>query len=153
MRKYFNRAAITTDVIVGFPQETEEEFLETCAFLDKVQFFEMHIFKYSKRKGTVAAGMPGQVPDSVKTERSSRLLDMEAEQSKAFRSFYIGREAEVLFEESKTINGRVYQLGHTRDYVKVALETEENLANQIRTVKVDAFLNNEILNALKFSDK
>ena len=153
LRKYFNRAAITTDVIVGFPQETEEEFLETCAFLDKVQFFEMHIFKYSKRKGTVAAGMPGQVPDSVKTERSSRLLDMEAEQSKAFRSFYIGREAEVLFEESKTINGRVYQLGHTRDYVKVALETEENLANQIRTVKVDAFLNNEILNALKFSDK
>ena len=153
LRKYFNRAAITTDVIVGFPQETEEEFLETCAFLDKVQFFEMHIFKYSKRKGTVAAGMPGQVPDSVKTERSSRLLDMEAEQSKAFRSFYIGREAEVLFEESKTINGRVYQLGHTRDYVKVALETEENLPNQIRTVKVDAFLNNEILNALKFSDK
>ena len=153
LRKYFNRAAITTDVIVGFPQETEEEFLETCAFLDKVQFFEMHIFKYSKRKGTVAAGMPGQVPDCVKTERSSRLLEMEAEQSKAFRSFYIGREAEVLFEESKTIKGRVYQLGHTRDYVKVALETEENLANQIRTVKVDAFLNNEILNALKFSDK
>lgn len=153
LRKYFNRAAITTDVIVGFPQETEEEFLETCAFLDKVQFFEMHIFKYSKRKGTVAAGMSGQVPDCVKTERSSRLLEMEAEQSKAFRSFYIGREAEVLFEESKTINGRVYQLGHTRDYVKVALETEENLANQIRTVKVDAFLNNEILNALKFSDK
>ena len=153
LRKYFNRAAITTDVIVGFPQETEEEFLETCAFLDKVQFFEMHIFKYSKRKGTVAAGMPGQVPDRVKTERSSRLLEMEAEQSKAFRSFYIGKEAEVLFEESKTINGRVYQLGHTRDYVKVALETEENLANQIRTVKVDAFLNNEILNALKFSGK
>jgi len=153
LRKYFNRPAITTDVIVGFPQETEEEFEETCAFLDKVQFFEMHIFKYSKRKGTVAAGMPGQVPDCVKTERSSRLLEMEAEQSKAFRSFYIGREAEVLFEESKTINGRVYQLGHTRDYVKVALETEENLANQIRTVKVDAFLNNEILNALKFSDK
>lgn len=153
LRKYFDRPAITTDVIVGFPQETEEEFLETCTFLDKVQFFEMHIFKYSKRKGTVAAGMPGQVPDCVKTERSSRLLEMEAEQSKAFRSFYIGRETEVLFEESKTINGRVYQLGHTRDYVKVALETEENLANQIRTVKVDAFLNNEILNALKFSDK
>ena len=153
LRKYFYRPAITTDVIVGFPQETEEEFSETCAFLEKVQFFEMHIFKYSKRKGTVAAGMPGQVPDAVKTERSSRLLEMEAEQSKAFRSFYIGKEAEVLFEESKIINGKVYQLGHTRDYVKVALETEENLANQIRTVKVNAFLNNEILNALKFSDK
>ena len=153
LRKYFDRPAITTDVIVGFPQETEAEFLETCAFLDKVQFFEMHIFKYSKRKGTVAAEMPGQVPDSVKSERSSRLLEMEEEQSRAFRSFYIGREVEVLFEESKNIGGRIYQLGHTRDYVKIALETEENLANQIRTVKVDAFLNNEILNALKFSDK
>ena len=153
LRKYFDRPAITTDVIVGFPQETEAEFSETVAFLEKVQFFEMHIFKYSKRKGTLAAGMPGQVPDAVKSERSNRLLEMEAEQSKAFRSFYIGREAEVLFEESKTINGKVYQLGHTRDYVKIALETEENLANQIQTVKVDAFLNNEILNALKFSAK
>ena len=153
LRKYFDRPAITTDVIVGFPQETEEEFQETCAFLNRVNFFEMHIFKYSKRKGTVAAGMPGQVPDSVKSERSNILLEMEEAQSKEFRSFYIGKEAEVLFEESKKINGKVYQLGHTKDYVKVALETEEDLANQVKMVKVDAFLNNEILNALKFSDK
>jgi threonylcarbamoyladenosine tRNA methylthiotransferase MtaB len=153
LRKYFDRPAITTDVIVGFPQESEAEFQETCAFLNKIRFFEMHIFKYSKRKGTVAANMPGQVPDTVKAERSSRLLEMEAEHSRDFRSFYIGKAAEVLFEECKVINGKKYQLGHTRDYVKVALETEEDLTNQIVTVKIDAFLNNEILNALKFSDK
>ena len=153
LRKYFDRPAITTDVIVGFPQESEAEFQETCAFLNKIRFFEMHIFKYSKRKGTVAANMPGQVPDTVKAERSSRLLEMEAEHSRDFRSFYIGKAAEVLFEECTVINGKKYQLGHTRDYVKVALETEEDLTNQIVTVKIDAFLNNEILNALKFSDK
>lgn len=146
LRKYFERPAITTDVIVGFPQETEAEFQETCAFLEKIRFFEMHIFKYSKRKGTVAAGMPGQVPDSIKTERSNILLEMERRQSEEFRNFYIGKEAEVLFEESKIINGKKYQLGHTKDYVKVAIETEENLTNKIRKVKVD-------MNALKFSDK
>lgn len=145
LRSVYERPAITTDVIVGFPQETEEEFQETCAFLEKVQFYEMHIFKYSRRKGTVAAGMPGQIPDGVKAQRSNVLLEMEASQSKAFRSFYIGREAEVLFEESKVIGGRIYQIGHTPDYVKVALETKEDLSNQIKTVKIHAFLNNEIL--------
>ena len=145
LRSVYERPAITTDVIVGFPQETEEEFQETCAFLEKVQFYEMHIFKYSRRKGTVAAGMPGQIPDGVKAQRSNVLLEMEASQSKAFRSFYIGREAEVLFEESKLIDGRIYQIGHTPDYVKVALETKEDLSNQIKTVKIHAFLNNEIL--------
>ena len=145
LRKIYDRPAITTDVIVGFPQETEEEFEETREFLKKVQFYEMHIFKYSKRKGTVAANMPGQVPDMVKTRRSNVLLEMEKLQSEAFRSFYIGKEAEVLFEESKVIDGRCYQLGHTRDYVKVALETEEELSNQVRRVKINGFLNNEIL--------
>ena len=153
LRKYFRKPAITTDVIVGFPQETEEEFEETCRFLEKIRFFEMHIFKYSKRKGTVAAKMAGQIPDTIKAERSNRLLEMEAEHSRDFRSSYIGRNAEVLFEESKEIGGRKYQIGHTKDYVKVALETEENLANQMHTVKINAFLNNEMLNALKFSGK
>ena len=150
LRKYFDRPAITTDVIVGFPQETEAEFQETCEFLNKVQFFEMHIFKYSKRKGTVAANMPGQVPDSVKSERSNLLMEMEAAQSKEFRSFYIGKEAEVLFEESKQINGKTYQLGHTKDYVKVAVASDKNMAdmtNKIGTVTVDGFLTEEILNA------
>lgn len=145
LRKAFERPAITTDVIVGFPQETEEEFIETKAFLEQIGFFEMHIFKYSKRKGTIAAGMTGQVPDTMKTVRSNQLLALEKEQSKEFRSFYLGREAEVLFEESKQIQGKKYQLGHTVDYVKVALETEEDLVNQIRNVKATGFLTDDIL--------
>ncbi len=145
LRGVFDRPAITTDVIVGFAQETEEEFEETKAFLEKVAFYEMHIFKYSKRKGTIAAGLPGQVPDERKTLRSNILLELEKEQSKAFRAHYVGREAEVLFEETKQINGVAYQLGHTKDYVKVALLSEENLANQIRLVKISGFLTDEIL--------
>jgi threonylcarbamoyladenosine tRNA methylthiotransferase MtaB len=145
LREAFGRPAITTDVIVGFPQETEEEFAETKAFLEQIGFFEMHIFKYSKRKGTIAAGMPGQVPDSVKTERSNELLILEKEQSKEFRRVYLGKEVSVLFEETKKIQGKSYQLGHTVDYVKVAVETEEDLVNQIRTVPVRGFLTSDIL--------
>ena len=145
LRKYFERPAITTDVIVGFAQETEEEFLETKAFLEKVSFYEMHIFKYSKRKGTIAAGLPGQVPDDVKTVRSNLLLELEKKQSKEFRAYFVGKEVEVLFEETKEIGGKAYQIGHTKDYVKVALLTAEELANQIRTVKISGFLTDEIL--------
>lgn len=145
LRKYFERPAITTDVIVGFAQETEEEFLETKAFLEKISFYEMHIFKYSKRKGTIAAGLSGQVPDEVKTIRSNILLELEKKQSKEFREYFVGKEVEVLFEETKEIGGRAYQIGHTKDYVKVALFTEEELANQIRTVKISGFLTDEIL--------
>ncbi len=145
LRKYFERPAITTDVIVGFAQETEEEFLETKAFLEKISFYEMHIFKYSKRKGTIAAGLPGQVPDDVKTIRSNLLLELEKKQSKEFRAYFVGKEVEVLFEETKEIGGKAYQIGHTKDYVKVALLTEEELANQIRTVKISGFLTDEIL--------
>jgi len=145
LRKYFERPAITTDVIVGFAQETEEEFLETKAFLEKISFYEMHIFKYSKRKGTIAAGLPGQGPDDVKTVRSNLLLELEKKQSKEFRAYFVGKEVEVLFEETKEIGGKAYQIGHTKDYVKVALLTEEELANQIRTVKISGFLTDEIL--------
>ncbi len=145
LREAFGRPAITTDVIVGFPQETEEEFAQTKAFLEQVGFYEMHIFKYSKRKGTIAAGLPGQVPDSVKAERSNVLLELERIQSKEFRAFYVGKEAEVLFEETKTIQGKQYQIGHTVDYVKVAVETAQDWANQIRTVPIQGFLTEEIL--------
>ena len=103
LRKVFDHPAITTDVIVGFPGETEEEFAQTKEFLDRIQFFEMHIFKYSKRAGTRAAVMSHQVPDPVKTTRSAELLAMEKEQSKQFRTHYVGREAEVLLEEIKEL--------------------------------------------------
>jgi len=145
LRKAFGRPAITTDVIVGFPQESEAEFAETRAFLEQIGFFEMHIFKYSKRKGTIAADMPGQVPDSVKTQRSNLLLELEAKQSKEFRAFHVGKEVEVLFEETKVIAGKSYQLGHTADYVKVAALTEENWANQLKKVTIQGFLTDEIL--------
>ena len=145
LRQAFTNPAITTDVIVGFAQETEEEFAETKAFLERIQFFEMHIFKYSKRKGTIAANMPGQVSDSVKTRRSNVLLELEKVQSKAFRNLSIGKSVEVLFEEGKQIGDRLYQIGHTRDYVKVAVETGEDWANFLKTVRVTEFLTDEIL--------
>ncbi len=145
LRKAFGRPAITTDVIVGFPQESEAEFAETRAFLEQIGFFEMHIFKYSKRKGTIAADMPGQVADSMKTLRSNLLLELEAKQSKEFRAYHVGKEVEVLFEETKVIAGKSYQIGHTADYVKVAAKTEENWANQLRKVTIQGFLTDEIL--------
>ena len=117
--------AITTDVIVGFPGETEEEFAETKAFLEKVGFYEMHIFKYSKRAGTRAAVMEGQVPEPVRAERSDMLLELERVQSIAFRKQKLGTTAEVLLEEEKQIGGKTYYLGHTTDYVRVALPKEE----------------------------
>lgn len=151
LRKYFGRPAITTDVIVGFPGETEEEFARTQAFLEKVCFYEMHIFKYSRREGTAAAGMPGQVPEQVKALRSGELLALAARQSKEFRRYYIGREAEVLLEETREIDGHIYQVGHTKDYVKAAVEVEsgtkekESGVNTFVKVPVRGFLTDEIL--------
>ena len=113
--------AITTDVIVGFPGETQEEFARTKAFLEEIRFYEMHVFKYSRRAGTRAAVMPDQVPDPVKNERSKELIEMVGRHSAAFRRKYLGKETRVLLEEKKTIGGRKYLLGHTRDYVQVAI--------------------------------
>ena len=148
LRREFEEPAITTDVIVGFPGETEEEFEKTREFLDKISFFEMHIFKYSKRAGTRAAVMPNQVPDQIKTVRSNVLLAMEREQSVAFRSRYIGREAEILVEEKKAIGGKEYWIGHTVDYVKVAVPADEAAqleSNVLVKVKAERFLNDEVL--------
>ena len=145
LRRIFEHPAITTDVIVGFPGETEEEFDITKEFLERVKFYEMHIFKYSKRKGTRAAVMEHQVPDEIKTIRSNLLLAMERKESNAYREFYIGKEAEVLFEESRMINGKNYQIGHTRQYVKVARETEQDLSNQLISGKMCGFLQEDIL--------
>jgi threonylcarbamoyladenosine tRNA methylthiotransferase MtaB len=113
--------AITTDVIVGFPGETEEEFAITKAFLETVGFYEMHVFKYSKRAGTRAAVMEGQIPDPIKARRSDVLLELEREQSIAFRKQKLGQVVAVLMEEEKEIGGKNYLLGHTVDYVRVAL--------------------------------
>lgn len=145
LRSAFSNPAITTDVIVGFPGETEEEFAATEKYLDDISLYEMHIFKYSMRKGTVAAARKDQVPEPVKATRSSVLLNMELQKSKAYRSQFLDSEAEVLFEESKVIGGKTYMLGHTREYVKVAVETEKDLSNLILQVKLDSFLQDDIL--------
>ena len=145
LREAFSRVAITTDVIVGFPGETEEEFAKTCGFLREADLYEMHIFKYSKRKGTVAAGMPDQIPGPVQTKRSAELLAMEKELSKRYREYYIGKEIPVLFEEEKEIGGIRYQMGHSREYVKVAKKTKENLSNRILSGKIVDFLQEDIL--------
>lgn len=132
LRKYFENPAITTDVIVGFPQESEEEFAETEEFALKVGFYEMHVFKYSKRQGTPAAVMKGQIPEKIKALRSNRLLELEQKMSAEYRKAYLHKEAAVLFEEEKIIDGRCYQVGYTPEYIKVAFETEENLSGKIR---------------------
>lgn len=146
LRREFDHPAITTDVIVGFPGETEEEFAQTKAFLEKVSFYEMHIFKYSKRAGTRAAVMPDQVPDQIKAVRSNELLNLERVQSRAFRGRYIGKCVEVLLEEYKEIGGVRYLLGHTRDYVKVAVPVQDGIEpNQMLKCEIADFLNDEIL--------
>ena len=145
LRAVYDNPAVTTDVIVGFPGETEEEFAETFAFLEKANLYEMHIFKYSKRKGTRAAVMPDQVPGPIQTERSNRLQELEQKQSKAFREAYIGKEEEVLFEEKKVIAGKSYMLGHTGSYLRVAKQTDENLSNCILRGNITGFLQDEVL--------
>lgn len=145
LRRYFERPAITTDVIVGFPGETDEEFEETKAFLQKVGFYEMHIFKYSKRKGTPAAVMEGQVPETVKTSRSSELLELEEKMSGSYREAFLHKKTEVLFEEEKSVDGRSCQIGHTREYIRAAFETGENLKGQVLEGELTRFLKPDIL--------
>ena len=137
LRKYFNNPAITTDVIVGFPQETEEEFEATKVFLEKVHFYEMHIFKYSRRKGTVADRMEGQVDEKVKTQRSAILLELENKMSKEYRQQHIGKTEEVLIEEIISENGKDYFMGFTPDYirVKIACDTALDNSEYINTIK------------------
>lgn len=130
LRKYFEHPAITTDVIVGFPGETDEEFAMTKEYLEQIHFYEMHIFKYSKREGTKAAVMPEQVPEQVKTKRSAVLFEAEQRMSKEFRDYYLGKEVTALLEETTTIDGKKYFVGYTKEYVKVAFEAECDMTNQ-----------------------
>lgn len=145
LRKYFVHPAITTDVIVGFPGETEEEFEQTKAYLEHIHFYEMHIFKYSKRKGTRAAVMPDQIDEQIKATRSEKLIALGHDMSKEFRKFYIGKNEEVLFEEKAVIGDKEYFVGYTKEYVKVAKETAENLENQIVSGRISGMLTDEIL--------
>lgn len=131
LRKYFKDPALTTDVIVGFPGETKEEFAESQAFVDRVDFYETHIFKYSRREGTRAAVMENQVPEQIKAERSAVLIGLGHEKQKAYEEKYTGKEVEVLVEETAQIDGKEVWIGHTKEYIKVAVSSEKNLQNQI----------------------
>lgn len=145
LRRVFANPAITTDVIVGFPGESEEEFAATESYLSKVNFFEMHVFKYSKRQGTVAAAMENQVPEQVKAQRSARLLELERKQSAAYRQGYIGNEITILTEEAREIDGKEYRIGHTETYVKAAVPAEKAGGNQLVTGRAVKLLTEDIL--------
>lgn len=147
LRRNFDKPAITTDVIVGFPGETEEEFYKTKEYLEKVNFYELHVFKYSRRKGTVADKMPDQIPENIKAIRSNILLEMDERLSGEYRAQYIGNVVDVLLEEVITIDGREYMIGFTDSYVKVAVECEgvNLLPNTISPIKITGLINKDMV--------
>ena len=138
IRKFYPAPALTTDVIVGFPGETEEEFEASRAFIDRINFYETHIFKYSRREGTRAAVMDGQVPDSVKTKRSALLLELGKKKQWEYEEKLLGTTREVLMEEAVVIGGETWQVGHTKEYVKIGRKTREDLSNQLVNVEIES---------------
>ncbi|SET49744.1 tRNA (N(6)-L-threonylcarbamoyladenosine(37)-C(2))-methylthiotransferase MtaB [Lacrimispora sphenoides] len=144
LRKAFKNPAITTDVIVGFPGERSEDFQVTKEYLKNVQFYEMHVFKYSKRNGTRAAVMPDQVPESIKAERSNDLLCLEKEMSLEYRKSWLGSRVEVLMEEEYWWNDVHYMIGHTREYVKAAVPFEEGLKGVVIEGTLMELMNDEV---------
>lgn len=149
LRGAFDHPAITTDVIVGFPGETEEEFAKTKQFLERTGFYEMHVFQYSRRRGTRAERMPDQVPEPVKKSRSGQLLDLARQQSQAFRNYYIGKTQTVLFEETVQIGEKRYMTGFTPEYVRLAMELAKDAdageyANRLCTGTVAEALTEEL---------
>ncbi len=150
LRKYFEHPAITTDVIVGFPGETEEEFEQTREYLERIHFYEMHIFKYSRREGTKAAIMPDQVPEEKKAERSAVLLELEKKMSKEFRDDYLGREVTALLEEKFFWQGKEFYTVYNKEYVKVAFLREKNLSNQFIKGTIKEQLTDDIYLLVEF---
>lgn len=150
LRRYYKHPAITTDVIVGFPGETEAEFAATERYLSHIRFYEMHIFPYSRREGTRAAAMENQVPEPVKKERSGRLLALAEKMSREFREEYIGEQATALLEEPFVFGGERYMTGYTETYVKVAVKTGENRANEFATGRIEKCLTGDIYLLVEF---
>lgn len=146
LREVYDRPALTTDVIVGFPQESQEEFEESRKFVESVHFFETHIFKYSRREGTRAAAMSGQIPEQVKTERSHILLELDDRRRREYMESFLGEEKEVLLEEKVIMNGESFWSGHTREYLKVLLPSKgEERMNEMVCVRLERILNREAL--------
>ena len=145
LRKYYPAPALTTDVITGFPGETEEEFEESRSFVDSIHFYETHIFPYSKREGTKAAVMPDQLPEQIKKERSRVLIALGQERQREYMEQFLGKKKEVLFEEQQEIQGQTYWTGHTMEYLKVAVISEENLENKRVMVQLQNIIGQDLI--------
>ena len=145
LRKYYPAPALTTDVITGFPGETEEEFEESRSFVDSIHFYETPIFPYSKREGKKAAGMSDQLPEPVKKERSRILIALGKEHQREYMEQFLGQKKEVLFEEQQETDGQVYWTGHTMEYLKVAVISEENLENRRVTVQLREMIGQDLI--------
>ena len=137
LRRYYNDVILTTDIIVGFPGETEEEFNKTYEFLKKAKLYKMHVFQYSPRKGTRAAVMPGQVDGNIKEKRSKKLIQLSNENEKYYHDKLIGKTVEVLFEDKEVDDGVTYYKGHTQNYILIKYKTDENLENTLKIIKVE----------------
>ena len=140
LRKYFKNPALTTDIIVGFPGETEEEFEQSRAFVDKVNFYETHVFQYSRREGTKAAAMEHQVPEKIKNERSRELIELSRKKQEAFENAFIGTVKEVLIEEVEICEDGLYGIGHTKEYVKIRQKLNQKQVNQMVNVEIESHL-------------
>lgn len=152
LRKYYDHPALTTDVIVGFPMESEEEFRKSRDFVDGIHFYETHIFKYSRRQGTKAASMEGQLTEAVKAERSDIMLELNERHSREYETAMLGKKLEILLEEEIIHEGRAYYIGHSREYVKTAVEKQDGIAvNDIVTVRAERFLEEHLLLGTIFS--
>lgn len=145
IRSYFELPAITTDIIVGFPCETDEEFTKTKQFLKEISFAQMHIFKYSKRRGTKAEQMEGQIEEPIKTKRSNELMQIERNMRKNYQEQFLKKEETVLIEERIEIEGEQYQIGHNERYLKLAIKEEKDYTNILVGVVVKERLTEEIL--------
>ena len=146
IRKYYPSPALTTDVIVGFPGETEEDFQESYEFVKNIHFYETHIFKYSRRQGTRAAAMSGQLTDAVKTIRSEKMIALHEIRAKEYETSMIGKTLELLLEEKTEIAGKSYYMGHSREYVKAVVEdTDAYKVNDLVKVTAEDFIQDHVL--------
>ncbi len=145
IRKYFELPAFTTDVIVGFPGETDREFEETLQFVRQIGFSHIHVFKFSKRAGTRAADMTDQLPEEIKNLRSNELIAVSEIMSKEYKALFLGRIEKILVEEEVSSGGKRYQVGHNERYLKLAVQCDKELSNHIVSARICKELTDEIL--------
>ncbi len=146
LRRYYENPALTTDVIVGFPKESETEFEASYEFVKNIHFYETHIFKYSRRQGTKAAAMEGQIDEPIKSERSDKMLKLHEVRAREYEEKLLGKTLELLLEEEVAVDGKAYYLGHSREYVKAAVEKKPGLdINDIIEIQAEGFLSEHVL--------